>query len=93
MTRVVVRTGDALDPPLLDTDRAERVEIYGDGGELVAILVRLFRSPDWGMAERGDPDWADALIRFGVRTPESDRRAAELAAAARSALTTGGVVR
>lgn len=93
MTRLVVRTGNALDLPLLDTDKAERVEIYGDGGQLAALLVRLYGSPDWGLVERGDGDWADALIRFGVRTPESASRASELAASAASALIHGGVVK
>jgi hypothetical protein len=62
---VIVYGGDILKPPLLDSAEPQLVVFNDTEGSPMAFFARL---PDnlWGLATRGDPDWAEMLVKYGL---------------------------
>lgn len=64
-SRVVVRGSNILKAPLLDTKDASILEFYDGNNKLMALLVRVLSTNAWGLVTQNDPDWNEALVRYG----------------------------
>ena len=64
MARVVVRSGNILQQPLLDTKDAGLIEYYDCNDELMALFV-TYPGDMWAFINKSDPDWDAALVRYG----------------------------
>lgn len=60
---------NVLAAPLLDTTEAQVIEFRDSFGDLNALLVRVLSDELWGLVTKKDPDWYDALIRYGYIKP------------------------
>jgi hypothetical protein len=64
-TRLVVKSDNIMQPPLLDTTEASVVEFYDGNGELVALFGKIFSPDFWAFSNKNDEDWPEALARAG----------------------------
>jgi len=64
-TRVVVRSANLFQPPILDTDEARIMEFYDCNGDLVALMGKIFSDDFWAFSTKNDNDWNEALLRAG----------------------------
>jgi len=65
---IVVKGGNMLAAPLLETGDAHLVEFRDGFGEMHALMVRMFSDELWGLVTRNDPDWKSTLIKYGYLT-------------------------
>ena len=68
-SKIIVRGPDVLKPPLLETEDARIIEVYGPFNDLVALLVRILSEDMWGLVTKDDDDWLATLVRFGYVQP------------------------
>lgn len=64
--RVTVYGSDMRKPPLVDSSEPELILIRDGFGEPLTLLVRILSEDTWGLVTRGDPDFADMLVRSGL---------------------------
>ena len=71
---LIVRSLNILKPPLLVTNEAMAVEMYGDNGELMAVVHRVLDGNYWALTTSRDPDWIAVIRQLGYITedPELD---------------------
>lgn len=65
MTSKIRILDSVLKPPILETDKANIIEFFGDRGELVALLTKEFNSQLWCFSSVKDEDWMETLLRNG----------------------------
>ncbi|MFC1453545.1 hypothetical protein ACFLQL_00005 [Verrucomicrobiota bacterium] len=63
-----------LNTPLLETNKANFIEFFGDDGKLNALLYKHFNNDTWVLVTKSDPDWATTLIRLGYVTVDTTPR-------------------
>lgn len=68
MSLVVVRA-DLLTKPLLVTDKAKAIEVFGDDGMLRAVVHQVMGGDTWAVTSAADPDWNEALAQLGYVAP------------------------
>ena len=68
-SKIVIRGSDVLKPPLLETEDAQIIEIYGPFNDLVALMVRILSEDMWGLVTKVDDDWLATLVRYGYVQP------------------------
>ena len=73
-SKVVVRSGNVFEKPLLDTGNAKTIEIYDGFGELVALFSRVFNDEMWSFSTKSDADWHAVCVRNGIVAPETGVR-------------------
>jgi hypothetical protein len=64
-SRLIVRTANVMQPPLLDTTDAHMLEFRDPNNELMALIFKILSDNTWGMVTRNDPDWQATLVRYG----------------------------
>ena len=64
-SKIVVRTNNVLQAPLLETDAAHIIEFRDDFGDLQALMIRVFTDDMWGLVTQNDEDWHATLVRYG----------------------------
>ena len=68
--RIVVRGGNIMQPPLLDTDEARLIEFRDGFGDMFALFCRILSENTWGLVLKDDPDWHATLVRYGYVKPD-----------------------
>lgn len=66
MGRIVVRSNNVLQRPLLETGDAGIVEYYDCNDELMALFI-AYPGDMWAFVNKGDPDWDASLARYGYK--------------------------
>ena len=62
---LIVRSRNILKPPLLVTNEAMAVEMYGADGELMAVVHRVLDGNYWALTTSRDQDWPEVLRQLG----------------------------
>jgi hypothetical protein len=75
---VVVYGPDIRRQPLLDSAEAQLVVIKDVFGDAMALFVRILSDDTWGLSTKGDPDWSDMLVKYGLAHVKPDVSAQDL---------------
>jgi hypothetical protein len=69
--KVIVRSGNILKAPLLETSDAYIMEFYDSYGDMHALMIKMLNDECWGLITRDDPAWPNILVRYGYLKPEA----------------------
>lgn len=69
---LIVRSIGILRPPLLVTNEAMAIEMYGENGELMTVIHRVLDGNYWAMTTSKDPDWKEVLAQLGYILESSE---------------------
>lgn len=62
---LIVRSMGIFKPPLLVTNEAMAVEMYGENNELIAVIHRVLDGNYWTFTSNKDPDWHEVIRQLG----------------------------
>lgn len=64
--KVTVYTGDVRRPPLVDSPDVDHILIRDEFGDPMILVMRLVDGDVWGLSNKGDPDFYDNLLKYGL---------------------------
>lgn len=65
MKQVTVYENDAFQPPLLDSNKVNRIVIRSSDGDPILFIVMLADNT-WGVVSRHDEDWNAFVKRYSI---------------------------
>lgn len=70
--RVTVFGPDIRKPPLVDSAEPEMILVRDVAGDPMLLLVRVVSDDRWGLATKGDDDWEEMLVKYGIARLRAD---------------------